>query len=117
MRIRPVLALQRFLRNVLPVSVLELYELNGVDVDAWAQLGDEDEDCEEPPLADEREVEFVGENGEEDTDGVGGVEEVDQEEVVFGGGVVVASGLRGDEQGDGEFLALGELVFGVLEVP
>ena len=65
----------------------------------------------------EGDLDIVGEDGEEDTDGVGGVEEVDEEEVVFGGGVVVASGLRGDEQGDGEFLALGELVFGVLEVP
>ena len=60
MRICPVLALQRFLGDILPVAALELDELDGVDVDARAKLRDEDEDGEEPPLADEREVEFVG---------------------------------------------------------
>lgn len=96
---------------------LELDELDGVDVDAGAQLRDEDEDGEEPPLADEWEVVFVGEQGEEDADGVRGVEEVDEEEVEFGVGGGCVGLVGGDEEGDGELLAFRELVLRVLDVP
>lgn len=66
---------------------------------------------------------FGGEEGEQGADGVGGCEEVEGEEVVFvvcaacGGCGLCGCLLGGDEQGDGEFLAFGELGLGGFEVP
>lgn len=82
-------ALQGLLLDPIPVPAFQFHELDRVDVDPGSELGDVHEEREEPPLPDERDVVFGGQQGKEDADGVGGGQEVYEEEVV--GAVVGAA--------------------------